>query len=270
MHQIQNLSPHLTIMTKAAQKAARRLLRDFGEVEHLQTSLKGPGDFVSAADLRAEQTIKEELMNARKDYSFLMEESGEVQGENKDYCWIIDPLDGTQNFLHALPYFAISIALREKDEIIAGVIYAPILDELFYAEKGRGAFLYGSYRQTRLRVSARKELSEALIVLAPPHRSRTDEPVMKKFASTFADKNVSTRRMGSTTLDLAYVAAGRFDGILATNQNPWDVAAGLLMIKEAGGFVVTAEGKTDYPSLLSPTEFIGANQTLQQQLKAFL
>jgi myo-inositol-1(or 4)-monophosphatase len=228
-------SPIMNIMMRACEKAARSLLRDFNEVENLQVSRKGPGDFVSAADKRAEELIFSELKKARPDYSFMMEESGEVIGKDTDYCWIIDPLDGTTNFLHGIPHWAISIALEHKGEIVAGLIHDPVKDEMFHAEKGNGAFIA---RRSRLRVSGRNNPDGSIIAMGGVERNNNDKRTkfLSEFsAMTYAGFNM--RRYGSAALDLAYVAAGRYEGFWERNLSPWDVAAGVLIVKESGGFV---------------------------------
>jgi len=225
----------MNIMMRASEKAARSLLRDFNEVEHLQVSKKGPSDFVSAADRRSEEIIFNELKKARPDYCFMMEESGEVKGENPDYCWIIDPLDGTTNFLHGVPHWCISIALEHKDEIVAGLVHDPVKDEIFHAEKGNGAFVS---RKSRLRVSGRNVADESLIAIGGAARFGKEE--RKQFMaeySAMAYAGFNVRRFGAAALDLSYVAAGRFDGFWERNLSPWDVAAGILIVKESGGFI---------------------------------
>lgn len=224
-------SPELSVMIKAAEKAARSLIRDFGEVEQLQVSQKGPGDFVSAADRRAEEIIFEELKHARPKYGFLMEESGVVEGtENKRF--IIDPLDGTTNFLHGIPHWAISIALEVDDEVTVGVIYDPVKDELFTAEKNNGAFM----RRKRLRVSGRRDLMQATIATGAPRRAATKQEQFLKEYKAVLNVAPGLRRFGAAALDLAYVAAGRYEGFWERDLKAWDVAAGILIIKEAGGF----------------------------------
>jgi myo-inositol-1(or 4)-monophosphatase len=238
-------SAHLTVMVNAAEKAAKRLLRDFNEVENLQVSIKGPSDFVSQADLRSERTLRDELARARPGYAFLMEEGGVEGPEDWAWRWVIDPLDGTTNFLHGIPQWAISIALErriseESSEVVAGVVYAPALNELFWAEKGGGAFL----NDHRLRVSARRDLREAVIATGIPHRSMAPA-IRLAFARTLASlmpEVAGIRRFGAASLDLAWVAAGRFDGFWELGLNAWDVSAGLLLVREAGGFATDAEG----------------------------
>ncbi|WP_259782768.1 inositol monophosphatase family protein [Aestuariispira ectoiniformans] len=234
-------SAALNVMTKAAEKAGRALVRDFGEVEQLQVSRKGPADFVSSADRKAERIIREELQKARPEYGFLMEEGGEIASDD-EHRFIIDPLDGTSNFLHGLPHFAVSIALEKKGEVIAGVIYDPVKDELFWAEKGKGAFL----NSRRLRVSARARLSDSIFATGIPFMGMQEGEGHQLFLRRLEKvmgKTAGVRRWGAAALDLAYVAAGRYDGFWERGLNPWDVAAGLLMVKEAGGFVTDAQGR---------------------------
>ncbi len=225
----------MNIMMRASEKAARSLLRDFNEVEHLQVSRKGPSDFVSAADRRSEEIIFKELKKARPDYCFMMEENGEVVGDNKDYCWIIDPLDGTTNFLHGVPHWCISIALEHKGKIVAALVNDPVKDEMFHAEKGNGAFIA---RKSRLRVSGRNKADESLIAIGGAARFGKEK--RKKFISEYsamAHAGYNLRRYGAAALDLCYVAAGRYEGFWERNLSPWDVAAGILIVKESGGFI---------------------------------
>ncbi len=233
-------SPHMNVMMKAADKAMKSLRRDFGEVQHLQVSRKGPGDFVSAADLRSEEIIKSDLTYAKPEYSLLLEESGKIEGTNPDYCWIVDPLDGTTNFLHGIPQWAISIALEERGEIIAGLVMNPVLDEIFWAEKGIGAFL----NNKRIRVSGRTDIRDSLIAMGTPGlgvKSVPRERFLKQL-TTMSSTTVGTRRMGAASLDMAYVAAGKFDAYWEEGLKPWDVAAGSIIVKEAGGFVSEIDG----------------------------
>lgn len=257
-------SPNLNVMANAAFNAARGLIRDYGEVEHLQVSRKGPGDFVSTADKKAEKSIYKDLKKARPSYGFIMEEAGEIPGE-EDYTWHVDPLDGTTNFLHAVPHFAISIGLQKGSEMIAGVIYDPIKDELFYAEKGGGAFL----NERRLRVSARQHLTDALLGTGIPFASHT-----KGNRATFQESlervmpHVSgVRRMGAAALDMAYVAAGRYEGYWELGINSWDIAAGIVLIQEAGGYVCDLSGGEDP---LGTQSILATNQALNQHLKDLL
>ncbi|MBI1245948.1 MAG: inositol monophosphatase [Alphaproteobacteria bacterium] len=234
-------SPLFTVMERAARKAGRGLVRDFGEIEHLQVSVKSPGDFVSTADHGAEKAIREELERARPTFSFLMEESGKIVGKDPDSVWIVDPLDGTTNFLHSIPHFAISMALVQKGEIVAGMIYNPVVDEMYWAEKGRGAFL----NDRRLRVSGRRDMGEALIGTGIPFQGRGDHPHYLKLLAATMEKVAGVRRAGAAALDLAYVAAGRLDGFFEIELNKWDIAAGIILIKEAGGFVGDMDGDAD-------------------------
>ena len=219
---MKSISANLNIMIKASEKASKALIRDFGEVEKLQVSVKGPLDFVSNADTKAEKIIIEELSKARKNYSILSEEDGSKIGKDKNNIWIIDPIDGTINYLHGVPHFAISIALKSNNEIISGVIYDPIKDEMFYAEKNNGAY----YNNQRIRVSKKKNFEDCLFA--------TGENINEKNKT---NANITIRRSGSAALDMAYVAAGRFDGYFQKNLNIWDIAAGIIIIKEAGGII---------------------------------
>ena len=231
-------SATINVMVKAAQKAARGLVRDFGEVEQLQVSQKGPGDFVSTADMQAERTIKAELKRARPEFGLLMEEGHGEPGTDARHRWIVDPLDGTLNFLHGLPHFAISIGLERDGEIIAGVIYDPIKDELFWAERGTGAYM----NDRRLRVSARRDLGQALIATGTPNLGRTDHAAYLAMFGAVAAQTAGIRRFGAAALDLAYVAAGRYDGYFELGLSPWDIAAGIILVREAGGYVSEIAG----------------------------
>ena len=254
-------SPLLQVMIAAARKAGRRLKRDFGEVSELQVSRKGPADFVSKADLQAEQTLVEELSKARPGYGFLAEERGAVEGTDKTHTWIVDPLDGTSNFLHGLPHFAVNIALERRDAgVVAAVTYNPATDELFWAEKGRGAWL-GDTR--RLRVAARRNLSDCLLATGVPFQGHGQHGRFLKELHQFSARVAGIRRFGSAALDLAYVAAGRFDGYWERDIHPWDVAAGALLITEAGGIMTTADGA---PFTTEATDVCCANLDLQPQL----
>jgi myo-inositol-1(or 4)-monophosphatase len=226
-------------MVAAARKAGRSLARDFGEVENLQVSVKGPANFVSAADHKAEEIIWKELSKARPGYGFLMEERGAVAGVDKTHRWIVDPLDGTTNFLHGIPHFAISIGLEREGNLVAGVIYNPITDELFAAEKGKGAFLND---KRRLRVAARKTLADAVVVTGIPHRGRPGHPRFLDEMKTVMMEVAGIRRSGSAALDLAYTAAGRYDGYWERGLKPWDLAAGIVILREAGGIAQDVDG----------------------------
>lgn len=251
-------------MIRAAEKAARSLVRDFGEVEHLQVSMKGPGDFVSAADRRAEEIIFENLKKDRPEYGFLMEESGVHEGVDKEFRWIVDPLDGTTNFLHGIPHWAISIGLEHKGEPIAGVIYDPVKDEMFHAEKNEGAFM----RRRRLRVSGRSDLMMSTIATgAPRPAAGAKEKFMRDYQAVL---NVSPglRRYGAAALDLAYVAAGRYEGFWERDLRPWDIAAGIIILKEAGGFVCDLDD--DRKSPLQTGNILAANDKVFTDLKKVL
>jgi myo-inositol-1(or 4)-monophosphatase len=227
-------SANLNIMMKAARKAGRSLVKDFGEVENLQVSSKGAGDFVSRADIAAEKILKDELMGARPNYGWMAEESAEEEGKDPTRRWIVDPLDGTTNFLHGLPHWAVSIALEFKGEIVAGVVYDPAKDEMFYAEKGQGAWLNDSQR---LRVSGRKVMIESIFATGLPFGGRKDLPETLKDMARLLPACAGVRRWGAAALDLAYVAAGRYDGYWERGLNAWDMAAGLVIVREAGGLV---------------------------------
>lgn len=230
----------INVMVKAAERAAKGLVRDFGEVENLQVSRKGPADFVSVADTRAEAIIKEELLKARPDFGFLMEETGATKGR-ENARWIVDPLDGTTNFLHGVPCWAISIALEREGEVVAGVVYAPILDELYWAEKGQGAFL----NARRLRVSERRRMEDSLIATGIPFKGRGDAKAHQRYLKEMAaimGEVAGIRRWGAASLDLAFTASGRWDGYWEHGLNAWDCAAGILMVTEAGGFVTEIGG----------------------------
>ncbi len=241
----------INVIVRAADRAARGLKRDFGEVENLQVSRKGPSDFVSAADLRAEETLRQELAKARPGFGFLMEESGTRHGNPEaEQRWIVDPLDGTTNFLHGLPHFAVSIALEERGEITAGVVYDPIKEELFWAEKGIGAYL----GDQRLRVSGRRSLSDCLLATGIPFQGHGDAARFSRELAGAMAVTAGVRRWGTASLDLAYVAAGRYDGFWEWGLSAWDFAAGWLLVREAGGFVTEMDGSSlalDSGSLLA-------------------
>jgi myo-inositol-1(or 4)-monophosphatase len=250
----------ITVMERAARKAAPRLRRDFNEVQQLQVSRKGPADFVSLADKRSEQTLYEELRKARPDWAFLGEEGGEVAGDPAKPRWIVDPLDGTSNFLHGIPHFSISIAVQEPSGAIShGLVYQPLTDESFWAEKGRGAWL----QDRRLRVSARRDLPDALVATGIPYLGHGDFKQWSAIFAAIAPQVAGIRRFGSAALDLAWVAAGRFDAFWESDLQPWDVAAGLLLVREAGGFVTDFRGG-DKP--MERSEFLAANDSLHSRL----
>ncbi len=244
-----SISPNLNIMIKASQKASKALIRDFGEIEKLQVSVKGPSNFVSNADTKAEKIIIEELMKAKKNYSIISEEDGSKINSDSENVWIIDPIDGTSNFLHGIPHFAISIALKSNNEIISGLIYDPIKDEMFYAEKNSGAF----FNNQRIKVSKKKEIEDCL------------------FATGGKEKVISdfiTRKTGSAALDMAYVAAGRYDGYFQNNLNLWDVAAGIIIIKEAGG-IVNEINLSNYSNIKIIASSSRINEKMLEKLKNF-
>ncbi len=253
----------LNVMVAAARKAARSLSRDFREVEHLQVSVKGPGNFVSAADHRAESILREELAKARPGYGFLGEEGGLVVGTDQTHTWIVDPLDGTTNFLHGIPQFCVSIGLERQGTMVAGVIYDPIADELFTAERGKGAFL----NDQRLRVAARRALSEAVFACGLPHRGRGDLALFRSEFAAVQDKVAGLRRFGSAALDLAWVAAGRVDGYWERDISPWDIAAGLLLVREAGGFVSDVHGDD---TMMQTGSIVAGNETMHHELLKLL
>jgi len=249
----------LNVMIKAARRAGRGLKRDLGEVENLQVSLKGPANFVTIADKRAEEAVHNELSKARPGYGFIGEEGGMREGTDKSHTWIVDPLDGTTNFLHGMPHFAVSIALKREDSIIAGVIYNPANDDLFLAEKGKGAFL----NDQRLRVAGRKKLNEAVIACGLPHLGRGSFETSVKEMAALQPRVAGLRRFGAATLDLAWVAAGRFDGFWERNLGAWDMAAGMILVREAGGFVSDFEGGDD---ILGTGNIVAGNEYIHREL----
>ncbi len=258
----------VTVMQRAVRKAAPRLRRDYNEVEQLQVSKKGPADFVSMADKRAEATLVEELRNARPDWGMLLEEGGVIEGDPNKPRWIVDPLDGTTNFLHGVPHFAISIAVEDKradgkPEITHGMVYQPLTDEEYWAEKGRGAWL----NERRLRVSSRRNLDEALIGTGLPHFGRGDVPRWSRIYGAIAPEVSGIRRFGAASLDFAWVAAGRLDGFWEDDLDPWDSAAGLLLVKEAGGFVSDYRGQD---RMFERREYLAANADLHSKLHKLL
>ncbi len=256
----------IRVMEKAARKAGGRLRRDFGEIEHLQVSRKGPADFVSKADQRAERTIWDELRAARPDWGFLMEEGGEIAGADGKPRFIVDPLDGTSNFLHGIPHFAISIAVQEPKldgsgwgEVTAALVYQPITDESFWAEKSRGAWLHDA----RLRVSGRRHLDESLIATGIPFAGRGDSAEWTRIYGALAPQVAGIRRFGAASLDLAWVAAGRYEGFWESGLAPWDTAAGCLLVREAGGFV------SDWRGISQPIcdkQVLAGNDSLHSRL----
>ena len=243
----------LNVMIAAARKAARSLKRDFGEVEKLQVSLKGPGNYVSAADKRAEETVYAELSKARPGYGFIGEEGGRRDGADKTNTWIVDPLDGTTNFLHGVPHFAISIALEREGVLVAGVVYNPVSDEMFVAERGKGAFV----NDQRIRVAARRELKDALVGCGLPHPNRSDLALNAREIAAMQPKVGGLREFGAAALDLAFVAAGRLDAYWERDLSAWDVAAGTVLLREAGGFVTDLDGGD---SILAKGHIVAGNE----------
>ena len=249
----------LNVMVQAAMKAGRSLSRDFGEVQNLQVSMKGPGDYVSQADRKAEDILFTELSKARPGYAFLMEERGLIEGDDGQHRWIVDPLDGTTNFLHGIPLFAISIALERQGQIVAGVVYNPAMDELYTAERGGGAFM----NDRRLRVAGRTKLIDTVIGCGVPHLGRGQHGnFLIELRNVMAEVS-GVRRLGSASLDLAYVAAGRMDGFWETGLSAWDVAAGILLIREAGGFISDFAGGQN---MLDGGSIVAGNETIQRAL----
>jgi myo-inositol-1(or 4)-monophosphatase len=253
----------LNVMVKAARQAARGLKRDFGEVEKLQVSLKGPANFVTAADRKAEEVLREELAKARPGYGFIGEESGRHEGSDATHLWIVDPLDGTTNFLHGIPHFAISVALEREGALVAGLIYNPATDEMFLAERGKGAFL----NDTRLRVAGRRRLGDSVISCGLPHLGRGDLELNRREMAAVQEKVAGLRRFGSAALDLAWIAAGRFDGYWERGLSPWDMAAGILLVREAGGYVTDLQGKE---TMLTSGDIIAGNETIHRDLLSVL
>jgi len=250
----------MNVMTAAAIKAGRGLKRDFGEVENLQVSVKGPGDFVTLADKKSEKTLFEELSKARPGYGFVLEEGGVVEGSDKSHIWHIDPLDGTTNFLHGLPIFAISIGLEREGQIVAGLVYNPATDDLFVAEKGAGAY----YNNRRIRVAVRRDMAEGLIATGiPPLANARIHPKFKAELASVMTRAGGVRRLGAAAIDLAFVAAGRFDGFWERGLKSWDMAAGLLLIREAGGYVSDADGGQN---MLTTGGVCAGNEFIHRQL----
>ena len=246
-------------MVKVCRKAAKILIRDFGEIEKLQVSIKGPGDFVSASDKKVEKIIIDELGKARPNYSILSEEIGEIKNGN-EFKWIIDPIDGTANFLHGIPHFGISIGLEKNNEIICGIIFDPIKDEMFIAEKGNGSYL----NNQRIRVSSRSKLENSIIFTGGPKRGFHNRDLAIEEYNKFSSKvNIPIRKMGSASLDMAYVAAGRSDGFWQRNLNYWDIAAGIVLVKEAGGFVKDFQGDDKY---IENKTILAANSKVMEEM----
>ncbi len=257
-------SANLNLMIKAARKAAKSLVKDFREVENLQVSTKGPGDFVTKADRESERIIREELMGGRPTYGWIGEETGETEGQDPTRRWIVDPLDGTTNYLHGMPHWAISIALEHKGEIVSAVVYDPAKDEMFWAEKGSGAWLNDS---RRIRVSGRRVMSEAVFSTGVPFGARKTLPATLQDLARLMPACAGVRRWGAASLDLAYVAAGRYDGYWERELNIWDCAAGVLLVKEAGGMVGPVREGDD---MLAKGAVIAANEPLFEPLTKIL
>ena len=257
-------SPQINIIIKACNKASRSLIRDFGEIENLQVSSKGPGDFVTSADKRTEKTIIEELQKAHPDFGIITEESGIINKSNSKNRWIIDPIDGTMNFLNGIPQFAISIGYEENNEIMCGVIFDPIKNEMFCAEKGNGAYLNNS----RIRVSNKKNLKDALLVSGgPKHSSQIKEKIFSEFINVSKKVFAPIRKFGSAALDIAYVACGRFDGYWQRELKYWDIAAGIIILKEAGGFIDFFE---DDPKAPLKKNILASNSNIHEELKELI
>lgn len=257
------LSALMNVMLSAARKAGRSLARDFGEVEQLQVSLKGPANFVSAADTKAEQILHAELARARPGYGFLMEETGVIEGADKTHRWLVDPLDGTTNFLHGIPLFAISIGLEREGQLVAGLIYNPVSHEIFTAERGKGAFL----NDRRIRVATRRDLGDCVVVTGIPHRGRGDHAAYLRDLRSVMGQVAGVRRTGSASLDLAWTAAGRFDLYWESNLQPWDMAAGIVILREAGGIVSDPRGGQD---MFGSGAIVAGNDTVQPALLRLL
>ena len=252
-------SANINVMMKACRKASKILIRDFGEVEKLQVSIKGPGDFVTASDKKVEKVLIDELQKARPSYSILSEECGEIKNDEL-FKWVIDPIDGTSNFLHGIPHFAISIGLEQEKEIICGIIYDPIKDEMFTAEKGKGSYI----NNQRMRVSSRTKLKDCIIFTGGPRQSSENkEIVLNEYKKFTSEVMIPIRKLGSGALDLAYVAAGRCDGYWQRDLNYWDIAAGILLVKEAGGYVTDFNGKNDY---INNKTIIAANSKINSEM----
>ena len=256
-------SPIITVMIAAVRKAARGVQRDFGEVSALQVSMKGPGDFVTASDKKAEKTLRAELARARPTFGFLGEEEAETIGSDRDNRFIIDPIDGTSNLLHGMPFFAVTVALERKGEIVSGVTYNPVTDELFHAEKGVGAFV----NNRRMRVASRTQLHDALVSTNLPHIGQKGHVAHRNEIAVLQARTTGIRALGSTALELAYVAAGRLDAAWCRDLNAWDMAAGLLFVREAGGFVSKLIGEGDP---LHSGGYIAANADLLPQMRQAL
>ena len=256
-------SPNINVMVKACRKAAKVIIRDFGEVENLQVSLKGPGDYVTASDKKVEKILIEELQKARPNYSILSEEIGEINND-ESFKWIIDPIDGTSNFLHGIPHFAISIGLEHNKEIICGIVYDPIKDEMFTAEKGNGSYI----NNQRMRVSARSKLQDSIIFSGGPRfKSMNKDIIFDEYKKISSIAMAPVRKLGSAALDMAYVAAGRCDGFWQRNLNYWDIAAGIILVKESGGFINNLR-EDNY--LQDKIDIVATNSKIHKKLSNFL
>ncbi|GBF27978.1 inositol-1-monophosphatase [bacterium MnTg02] len=253
----------MNVMITAARKAGRSLARDLGEVEHLQVSVKGPANFVSAADLKAEDILFKELSRARPGYGFLMEERGVVDGPDESHRWIVDPLDGTTNFLHGIPQFAISIALERDGELVAGLVYNPATAEFFTAEKGKGSFL----NDRRIRVAARSHLENCVMVTGIPHRGRDGHDIFLRECRVIMPEVAGIRRSGSAACDLAWVAAGRFDGFWERGLSSWDIAAGIVLVREAGGYVTDLDGRQE---MFEEGGIVAGNEAVTNDLRKLI
>ena len=256
-------SANINVLVKACRKASKTIIRDFGEIEKLQVSLKGPGDFVTASDKKVEKILIEELQKARPNYSILSEEVGQINND-QSFKWIIDPIDGTANFLHGIPHFAISVGLEHDKEIICGIIYDPIKDEMFVAEKGNGSYL----NNQRIRVSARSKINECVVFTnGPKYDSKYRDLIFDEYKKFSNNVFIPIRKSGSAALDLAYVAAGRCDGFWQRDLNYWDIAAGLILVKEAGGFVTDFEGEKEY---IKNKTILAGNSRINEEMMRIL
>jgi myo-inositol-1(or 4)-monophosphatase len=256
-------SPALNVMIAAARKAGRPLIRDFNELENLQISMKGPADFVTSADKRTEKILIEELSRARPGYGFLGEEGGATQGADKSHRFIIDPIDGTTNFMHGIPHFAISIGLEREGQLVAGVIFNPVTDDLYTAEKGHGAYL----NNKRLRTAARKDLAASVIATGLPFLGKEGHARASAEMADMMNVTAGIRRFGAASLDLAFVAAGRFDGFWEHTLQPWDIAAGIVLVREAGGMISDLAGGTE---MMAKGSILASNENLHPQLLKLL
>lgn len=262
-------TPLMNVMTAAAIKAGKSLKRDFAELPSLTISRKGPGDFVSEADKKAERILFQELSRARPGYGFLMEEEGAVEGTDKSHRFLIDPLDGTTNFLHAIPQFSISIGLERDGEIVAGLVYNPVSEEMFVAEKGLGAFVAGATQRDnyRLRVSPRSDFADSVIGCGVPHAGRGDHGQFIRELAGVMPRCSGVRRLGSAALDLAFVAAGRMEGFWERNLSPWDIAAGIILVRESGGYVTAPDGSS---AIFESRAVIAGNEVAHETLRKII